>query len=136
MDVQSQQQQAIAAHRAGDLARAEALYRQVLRADRDNVPALHMLGFLCAQQSRYDEAVRLIGRALERQPGDVAALVDQPAAPHLADLVYAVGKLIAAVLDVDASLRQRKVAAVDIGDARHQTTDDRRRRTEGRSFSG
>ena len=30
------------------------------------------------------------------------ALIDQPAAPHLADFIDAVGELIAAVLDVDA----------------------------------
>ena len=50
----------------------------------------------------------------------VAALVDQAAAPHLADFVDAVGELVAAVLDMDAGVRERQIAAVDIGDAGHR----------------
>ncbi len=42
---------------------------------------------------------QLVERALE--PRHVAALVDDAAVPHLADLVDAVGELVAAVLDVD-----------------------------------
>ena len=58
----------------------------------------------------------------ELQPRHVAALVDQLAAPHLADFIDAVGELIAAILDVDARMRERQVAAVDIGDAGHRVT--------------
>src|SRR4051794_6948308 len=43
-------------------------------------------------------------------------LVDQPPAPHLADFIDAIGELIAPILDVDARLREREVAAIDIGD--------------------
>jgi len=42
----------------------------------------------------------------------MAALVDEAAAPHLADLIDTVGKLIAAVLDVDPGVAERKVAAL------------------------
>ena len=38
------------------------------------------------------------------EPRHVAALVDQLASPHLADLVDAVGELIAAVVDRDFGL--------------------------------
>ena len=41
----------------------------------------------------------------------VPALVDQAPAPHLADFIDAVGKLIAAVLDMDRGVR----CAADIG---------------------
>jgi len=54
------------------------------------------------------------------QPFQVAAFVDQPTLADLADLVDAVGELIAAVLDVDRRRRERTIAAVDIGDAGHQ----------------
>ena len=57
----------------------------------------------------------LIERTL--QPCHVAPLVDDAAVPDLADLVDAVGELIAAILDVDRGLPQRQVAAVHIGDA-------------------
>src|SRR6266498_2757919 len=49
-------------------------------------------------------------------------LVDQPAVPHLADLVDAVGELVAAILDVDRSLAVGNIAAVHIGNARHGRT--------------
>ena len=45
------------------------------------------------------------------EPRHVAALVDQPPSPHLADFVDAVGELIAAILDMHHGLR----AAADSG---------------------
>jgi predicted O-linked N-acetylglucosamine transferase (SPINDLY family) len=66
-------EQGVAAHRAGSLAQAEALYRQVLRADAGNFPALHMLGFLKAQQGLYEEAITLLHKAVRQNPGDLAA---------------------------------------------------------------
>jgi tetratricopeptide (TPR) repeat protein len=47
---------ALTAHRNGDMARADALYRQILKADARNFDALHMLGILCAQRSNFSEA--------------------------------------------------------------------------------
>ena len=66
-------EQGVAAHRAGNLAQAEKLYRQMLRADAASFPALHMLGFLKAQQGRYDEAITLLNKAVKQKPADVAA---------------------------------------------------------------
>ena len=40
--------EALAAHRNGDIVRAEALYRQILKSDSRNFDALHMLGIVCA----------------------------------------------------------------------------------------
>ena len=64
-----------------------------------------------------------IFKAVERalQPLHVTALVDQPPVPDLADLIDAIGKLIAAVLDMDRGFAIRPIAAVDIGDAQHET---------------
>jgi predicted O-linked N-acetylglucosamine transferase (SPINDLY family) len=64
--------QGLAAHTAGNLAQAEKLYRQILRADAHCFPALHMLGFLKAQQARYDEALVLLSKAVKQKPDDVA----------------------------------------------------------------
>lgn len=63
-------QQAISHHRRGDLARAEAMYREILaRAPRD-ADAMHFLGVLRTQQHRYDEAIALIGAAAVVAPGN------------------------------------------------------------------
>ena len=58
---------AAALHRAGDLAGAQALYREVLERDPDNPDALHLLGVIASQQGNHDDARELIGRAISRQ---------------------------------------------------------------------
>ena len=50
------------------------MYREVLRADAASFPALHMLGFLKAQQGRYDDAITLLNKAVRKNPADPAAL--------------------------------------------------------------
>jgi protein O-GlcNAc transferase len=57
-------EQAINAHRQGLLAEAETLYRRTIAADDRNFDALHMLGILCAQQQRFDEAASYLRLAL------------------------------------------------------------------------
>lgn len=57
-----------AAQRCGDLARAEQLYKQVLRADADNIHALNLLGMQCVNSLRADEAVDYLSRALAIDP--------------------------------------------------------------------
>jgi predicted O-linked N-acetylglucosamine transferase (SPINDLY family) len=59
---------AVAHHQRGQLAQAEALYRQVLETMPDQPDALHLLGVLARQQGRPEAAVALIGRALELNP--------------------------------------------------------------------
>jgi tetratricopeptide (TPR) repeat protein/2-polyprenyl-3-methyl-5-hydroxy-6-metoxy-1,4-benzoquinol methylase len=55
---------AISQHRAGRLAEAEQLYRQVLTADPANADALHLLGIVAHQRGQHETAVDLIGRAI------------------------------------------------------------------------
>ena len=74
MELRQLFEQGLAAHRAGRLTQAESVYRQVLRADAGNFPALHMLGFLKGQQGRYDEAITLLNKAVKKNPADLTAL--------------------------------------------------------------
>jgi len=55
-------------HQAGDLQRAEHIYRQVLELDPNNVDGLQLLGVISQQAGRLDIAAELIGRALAMQP--------------------------------------------------------------------
>ena len=59
-------QQAVEAHRKGDLAAAEAGYAKILEAFPENFGALHMLGVVRNQQGLHEEAVELIAAALQQ----------------------------------------------------------------------
>jgi predicted O-linked N-acetylglucosamine transferase (SPINDLY family) len=71
MDLRRLFEQGLASQRAGKLGDAEKLYRQVLRAEPANFAALHMLGFLKAQQRQFDEAITLLNKAMRQNPQDV-----------------------------------------------------------------
>lgn len=68
---QIEMRQAIDAHRRGDLATAEALYRKCLAASPGDFDALHMLGVLCAQARRFAEAEDMLRLALAVRPDSV-----------------------------------------------------------------
>lgn len=59
---------AMAHHRSGRVAEAEAIYRNILAADPQHGPALHMLGVIAYQRDRCEDAVELIRRALASDP--------------------------------------------------------------------
>src|ERR1700684_4276074 len=61
--------QAMAAHRAGDLARAETLYKLVLAHDEKQFDAMHMLGIVAGQRGDFHDGVRRITDALKIRPG-------------------------------------------------------------------
>lgn len=61
---------AMTAHRSGQLADAEPLYRRVLALDGKHVPSLQMLGLLCAQAGNFSAAERLFADALQINPND------------------------------------------------------------------
>jgi len=57
-------------HMEGHLEEAERLYQAVLTRDRNNLHALNLLGMLCVNDFRPDEAVVLISRALKFEPNN------------------------------------------------------------------
>jgi tetratricopeptide (TPR) repeat protein len=59
--------------RSGQASRAESLYRQVLHMDSNHVIGNNLLGLLCLQTKRFDEAVIYIERALAEMPDDAQA---------------------------------------------------------------
>jgi protein O-GlcNAc transferase len=65
---------AIACHRQGQLAQAEALYQQILQAQPSHFDARHMLGVIRYQQGRGSEALELVEAALKLNPGSARAL--------------------------------------------------------------
>jgi len=62
--------QAVAHHRAGRLAEAEALYRRLRTAAPRNFDVLHLSGLVAYQQGRVPAAIDLLGRAHTAAPRD------------------------------------------------------------------
>lgn len=60
--------QGLAEHQAGRLARAERIYRDVLRLDPTEPDALHLLGLVAHQSGHHEAAIGLIQSALARRP--------------------------------------------------------------------
>jgi predicted TPR repeat methyltransferase len=67
---------AMALHRKGRLAEAEAMYRAVLEKRPDDPDALHYLGVVLHQTGRSAEAVASVERAIALRPGDLDARRD------------------------------------------------------------
>jgi tetratricopeptide (TPR) repeat protein len=61
---------ALADHRAGRLAQAQAAYGRALAADPKHAPSLHYLGVLALQAGRPAEALDLIGKAVALEPDE------------------------------------------------------------------
>ncbi|HEY3326085.1 MAG TPA: tetratricopeptide repeat protein [Novimethylophilus sp.] len=61
-------QRALQYHQAGQLAQAEALYRQILRAQPGNAQALHLLGLAAYQRGDFVLAIAEIGKAIAILP--------------------------------------------------------------------
>ena len=55
---------AVMHHQAGQLAKADACYRHVLKAEPNHADAVHLLGVIALQVGRYDVAVDLIRQAI------------------------------------------------------------------------
>jgi Flp pilus assembly protein TadD len=54
--------------RAGRLAEAESIYRQILAVHPNDENSLHLLGMVASQRGQYQEAADLIGRAITVNP--------------------------------------------------------------------
>jgi predicted O-linked N-acetylglucosamine transferase (SPINDLY family) len=74
MKATAQLDQAKTLHRQGNLAMAEAFYRQALQADPACFDACFLLGVLRSQQGRTSEAIPLIGKSLQISPDHFDAL--------------------------------------------------------------
>ena len=61
---------AVQYHQSGNLQQAEAIYRQVLQVDPNNVDALHLLGVIAGQMGKHDLAVEYISQAIRIRPSD------------------------------------------------------------------
>ena len=64
--------EALALHRQGELAQAEAIYKKVLKLQPKHVDALHLLGVIAGQMGKYQLAADLIGKAIKIQPNNAA----------------------------------------------------------------
>ena len=71
---QQKLQTAFSYHQAGNLTRAAALYRDVLKGDPNNVHALHYLGIVEASVGNLEEAKSLIARSLSGQSPNIPYL--------------------------------------------------------------
>ena len=58
----------LAHHQSGDLAQAEACYREVLRVEPEYAEAQELLGVVAQQNGDYVQAERLIRSAIARNP--------------------------------------------------------------------
>ena len=59
---------AIKLHQNGRVDEAEAAYLQILAAESNHPAVLHLLGVIRQQQGRHEDALQLIGRAIESKP--------------------------------------------------------------------
>jgi protein O-GlcNAc transferase len=76
MNLQATCAKAAALHKSGDSQAAERLYREVLAAAPDYVPALSLLGVLRSQAGHKEEALTLVARAASLDPVSVPALMN------------------------------------------------------------
>jgi tetratricopeptide (TPR) repeat protein len=90
--------EALRAQRKGDLARAKALYQEVLSRDAGHVRALNNLGVIYMTLKQRDRAVEVLGRA--------AALKKDYVDPY-----YNLACLYAQANELGESLRYLKIAA-------------------------
>ncbi|MCP4248937.1 MAG: tetratricopeptide repeat protein, partial [bacterium] len=59
---------AVERHRAGRLAEAESLYKQILVLEPGNADSLHLLGVLASEAGHHERAASFISKAIQRKP--------------------------------------------------------------------
>src|SRR3974390_1275962 len=75
-DLAATLRQAASLHASGGLAKAELLYRNVLRRQPQNFDALHMLGVIALQSGKLHQGIALIEEALRLKPDHARALAN------------------------------------------------------------
>jgi protein O-GlcNAc transferase len=124
-DVATTFSQAMASHRAGRIAEAEAGYRRILAAQPDHFDSLHLLGVVHHQRGDHVEAVRLIDAALQLNPNSASAHSNRGSAlqalgdlepalasydkalalrPNLAEVLFNRGNVLQSLTRLDAAL--------------------------------
>ncbi len=63
---------AVQYHQSGNLAHAEAIYRQVLQAVPSHAGALHLMGVLVYQKGSHDAAIQYLRQSLTSDPSDAS----------------------------------------------------------------
>jgi tetratricopeptide (TPR) repeat protein len=91
MNIAKELQQALALHQAGKLAEAGIIYRNILKADPDNVDALNLMGVLLQSGGQLPTAIELLKKATGIAPDYLAAWV------NLGNALQLTGRLDAAV---------------------------------------
>ena len=118
LDLKAIAEQAIALHRQGDLAQAEALYVQILQADPALFGPRYYLGILRMQQSRSEEACALLGEALSVYPNDLGCLMNYGMALRAAgrpqEALEVFERALAIQPDMAEGLYNRGVALTDL----------------------
>jgi len=104
MESQSLFARAFGLHQAGALAQAESLYRQILAVQPSHFQSRHLLGVVCAQQARNQEAIDLIAGALSLNPQWPEALI------NYANVLRAAGRPSEALASIDKALSLQPAA--------------------------
>lgn len=102
--------EAIAAHRSGDLILAETLYRRVLEDEPRHFDALHLLGVLAAQRGQAEEGERLMRSALQVEPNDPTCL------RHYGNVLVRLGRRQAALESFDRAIAEAPGEAAILSD--------------------
>ncbi|MEO1042024.1 MAG: sulfotransferase [Pseudomonadota bacterium] len=68
--------EAMELNRKGDTAKAEAIYRGILRRDPENVDALRLMGVLCVRKENFNDGEAFFRRAVEVAPDYWAAWIN------------------------------------------------------------
>lgn len=99
MNVPGLLDRAIAFHQTGNLADAEKLYLEAMRAAPGDASAPHLLGVVRAQQGRNGEALELIGTALKHKP-DAPEMLS-----NYANVLKTLGRFDEALVAYDRALK-------------------------------
>lgn len=97
----------------GDLDRAEALCRRAIAVQPRFAPAHHLMGMLCGQTERLQEALAALDRALVLDPASVPIRIDRGHVLRLLGDMDEAAASYRAALSMDP---QSRLAAVSLGD--------------------
>lgn len=86
-------------HHKGELETARSGYLKLLQANPEDPEVLHLLGLLCAEQDKLDEAQTYLQKARDAAPQHIAIRL------HLANILKAVGQYDAAVAELQEVIR-------------------------------